>query len=175
MKIRGWLMAMAALLPAAARAAEPPCLAPAEFTALAAYSLPSVLQGIGQRCAASLPADAFLRREGPAMAARYAAGKQAHWPAAKRAFLKIGTAAAPEMQNILGALPDETLQPMADLFISAIVAEKLGVERCPALDRLLQLAAPLPAAATAEMIGLAVGLGSRNGLARFGKIVICTP
>ncbi len=89
-------LAAAALtaLPGIAAAAEPPCLTPAEFTALSSYALPSIITGTTQRCAATLPADAWLRRNGGQLAARYAAAKPAAWPGAKAAFLKLSAGQA---------------------------------------------------------------------------------
>jgi hypothetical protein len=66
-----------ALAPIAAQATEPPCLTATEFTALSSYALPSIITGTTERCAAALPADAWLRRNGGQLAARYAAGKPA--------------------------------------------------------------------------------------------------
>ena len=174
MQMRAALLALA-LVPGVARAAEPPCLSSAEFTALAGYGLPSAIAGTSQRCAATLPADAFLRTQGPALIARYATAKPAMWPAAKAAFFKLGIAAPPEAMQMLRALPDASQQQLVDIFVAGIVAEKLPVEHCATFDRLLALLSLLPPESTAEAIGLAAGIGSRAGQARIGKIVICTP
>ena len=161
------------LLPAAAQAAEPPCLTAAEFTALSAYALPSVISGTVQRCAPSLPADAFLRRSGNELAARYAEGKAAAWPGAKAAVIKMSAVEHPEAGDLMKSLPDETLQQLADTMIAGMIGQRLPVERCGIVDRLIRLLAPLPAMNTAELIGLAVGLTAKPGRASFGKLSIC--
>ena len=75
MRLPAMLAAVAlAALPIAAQAAEPPCLTPSEFTALSNYALPSVINGTSERCATVLPGDAWLKRNGAQLAARYAVG-----------------------------------------------------------------------------------------------------
>jgi hypothetical protein len=154
-----------ALAPIAAQATEPPCLTATEFTALSSYALPSIITGTTERCAAALPADAWLRRNGGQLAARYAAGKPAAWPAAKAAFFKFA--------NLLKSLPDSSLQPMVDALISGMIGQQLPADRCGAIDRLVRLLAPLPPENTAELIAVAAGLGAKTGRARLGKFSIC--
>jgi hypothetical protein len=86
-----------AALPASAQAADA-CLAPADFSALTAYGMPSAITGTADRCAATLPAGA-LRSSGKAASDRYAAARPAQWPAAKSALGKLlAITAPPEMQ-----------------------------------------------------------------------------
>lgn len=163
-----------AFVPIAAQAAEPPCLTPAEFTALSSYALPSIITGTTERCAASLPANAWLKRNGSQLAARYATGKPAAWPTAKSAFFKLaGTGANNEAAGLIRGMPDSSQQQMADAFISGLVSQKLPTERCGVIDQLVRLLAPLPAQNTAELIAVAAGLGARTGRARLGSISIC--
>lgn len=163
------------LVPGMLRAAEPVCLAPHEFTALATYALPNALNATAQTCSASLPAGAFLKTGGPEMIARYAAAKPAAWPGAKAAFLRVTQGQQGQMADIVRALPDAQLQQMVDAFIQGAVSEKIPPERCGSLDRMLRLLSPLPAQSTADIIGLAIGLGSQTGQAHIGQIRICTP
>jgi len=163
------------LVPGMVRAAEPVCLAPHEFTQLATYALPNALSATAQRCSASLPADAFLKTGGPEMIGRYAAGKPAAWPGAKAVFLKVTESQQGDMVALLRNLPDPQLQQLVDAFIQGLVAEKIPPERCSGIDRMLRLLSPLPAQSTADIIGLAIGLGSQTGQARIGKIRICNP
>lgn len=165
---------LAAVTPIAAQAAAPPCLTPAEFTALSSYSLPSIITGASERCAAALPVDAWLRRNGSQLAARYAESKPASWPRAKAAFLKLGGGMAnAEASELLRSLPDSTLQPMVDALISGMVSQRLPAERCSSVDRLVRLLSPLPPESTAELIGIAAGLGAKTGQAKVGTLAIC--
>lgn len=162
-----------ALVPASAHAAEPPCLTPHEFTSLAGYALPSVITGTSQRCAATLPADAFLRRNATQLAARYAEGKAANWPQAKQALFKLGAAGGQEANQAMRTLPDQTLQLMADGLVEGMIGQNLPTERCGAIDRVVRLLSPLPPANTAELIALAAGLAARSGKARVGAFSLC--
>lgn len=159
--------------PGVASAAEPPCLTPAEFTSLSTYALPSVIRGTAQRCAAVLPGNAYLRQGGERLATRYTANKNQSWPGAKAAFLKLGTGMNPQAADLFKSMSDETLKPMVDSLVTGMVGQQLPTDRCSAIDRLLRLLAPLPAAHTAELIGLAAGLGSKTGKARIGQFSIC--
>jgi hypothetical protein len=164
-----------ALTPLAAQAAtSPTCLSADEFTALSSYALPSIITGASERCAASLPADAWLRRNGSQLAARYSQAKPAAWPVAKAAFLKMGGGMGnTQATDLLKSLPDTSLQPMVDTLISGMVSQRLPTDRCTSVDRLVRLLSPLPAVNTAELIALAAGLGAKSGQARIGAFAIC--
>jgi hypothetical protein len=162
-----------AVLPGIAQAAEPPCLTAREFTDLSSYSLPSIITGTAQRCSATLPPEAFLKRSGSSLAARYAAAKPAAWPGAKFAFLKLSGGTNSDAAGLFKALPDEKLQPMVDALIEGLIAQQVPPERCRVIDSAVRLLAPLPPQNTAELIALAVGLGSRSGGGKLGKLAIC--
>lgn len=172
------LTAVMLALPGIAHAADapvaPPCLTPAEFTSLASYTLPSAITGISQRCAASLAPGSFLGTDAGALSARYASAKPAAWPGAKAAFFKLSSGASSGAVDAIKSMPDATQQQLVDTLIAGAVAQHLPLDRCLPVDRLLRLLAPLPPESTAEIIGLAVGLGSRAGTAHIGRISICS-
>lgn len=161
------------VIPGVAQAAEPPCLTSGEFASLSSYALPSMIRGTAQRCAAVLPGNAFLRQGSDQLASRYDARKSASWPGAKAAFLKIGAATNPQAADLFKLMSDDALQPMVDSLIQGMVGQQLPTTRCGAVDRLVMLLAPLPAENTAELIGLAAGLGAKDGKARVGQFSIC--
>jgi hypothetical protein len=70
-------------------------------------------------------------------------------------------------------MPDASLQQMLDGLMTGLVAQHVPVDRCGAIDRLISLLSPLPAASTAEVIALAVGLGAKAGRAKLGALAIC--
>ncbi|MCK9543466.1 MAG: hypothetical protein M0R03_15705 [Novosphingobium sp.] len=164
--------------PGIAQAAEPPCLAPAEFTSLAGYALPSLISGTTARCGASLGPSAFLSRSGKDLATRYAQGKTANWPGAKAAFLKLSASTNKDANQIIGTLPDATLQQMLDAVMEGMAGQQIPVEKCGTIDNVVRLLSPLPPANTAELIALAVGLGAKsgpgkNGKAKVGSFTLC--
>lgn len=167
------LAAVLTVMPGLAHAAQAPCLTASEFTTLSTYALPSLIGGTAQRCSASLPADSFLKINGTGLANRYAAVKPAVWPGAKAAFFKLSSGAGPDAAEMLKSLPDQTVQAMVDGFVAGRLTSGIPVERCGLIDRLLRLLSPLPPESTAEIIGLAVGLGSKAGNPQLGKIAIC--
>ncbi|MES2492075.1 MAG: hypothetical protein V4579_02195 [Pseudomonadota bacterium] len=156
-----------------AEAAETVCLTRREFTALSTYALPSLIRGTARACAEKLPTDSYLRTQGDALAVRYTAGKARAWPEARAAFLKMSLAGTPEMADVLGAMPDDSLQQMTDAAMAGVVSGKVKPSSCGTIDRITALLAPLPAESTAELVAL-VGLGSRADGARIGKIALCT-
>jgi len=164
-------MALAAL-PGMARAAEPTCLTPAEFTALATYGLPNVIKGATDRCGPSLPVGAWLPRNGASLASRYGASKPAAWPGAKAAFIKIG-GQQKDTGDIFRNLPDPSLQQMVDGLIEGMVGQQIPLEKCTMIDRVVRLLSPLPPENTAELIALAAGLGSDKGGKTASKLKLC--
>lgn len=160
--------------PVAAAAAEPPCLTPAEFTALSSYALPSIITGTAQRCAASLPPGAWLNQNGDRLASRYALGRTEVWPAAKAAFVKLSSSAGgSDAASFIQALPDATQQQMLDALISGMVVQQLPPSRCGVVDQMVRVLSPLPPGNTAELIALAVGIGAKSGRAKIGMLSIC--
>jgi hypothetical protein len=167
------ILALAVTTPSLARAAEPPCLSPGEFTALAEYALPSIISGATLRCSSALAPDAYLRRSGSQLVERFATRKPAAWPGAKAAFLKLSTSGGPDVDRMIRTLPDPSLQQMLGSLMEGLVSQQVPLERCTAIDRLIGLLSPLPAQSTAEVIALAVGLGSKAGRTKLGVISVC--
>jgi hypothetical protein len=165
--------ALLAAAPGVANAAEPPCLTSTEFTSLAEYALPSIITGTTERCNTALPPSAYLRRSGADLAQRYAERKPAAWPGAKAAFLKLSTTSNADANNLLRTLPDTSLQQMADALMAGMVSQHLPLDRCTTVDRIIGLLSPLPPQSTAEVIALAVGLGTQAGQAKVGGVSIC--
>lgn len=171
------LAAVLAAVPGMAQAAEPPCLTPGEFTSLAGYTLPSIINGTTQRCATTLAPGAYLRTSGKSLSARYAAQKGKHWPGAKAAFLKLSATGNTDTGKLFRDMPDPSLQGILDAMMEGMVSQQIPLERCSTIDRVVGLLAPLPPENTAELIALAVGLGAKAGAdkgpAKVGKLAIC--
>lgn len=169
--------ALLAALPGIAHAAEPPCLTSAEFSSLAGYTLPSIITGTSQRCAATLAPNAYLRTSGATLSARYAGQKAKHWPAAKAAFLKLSATTNADASRLFRDMPDTSLQGILDAMMEGMVSQQIPLDRCGVIDRIVGLLAPLPPENTAELIALAVGLGAKadgsDGNAKVGKLSLC--
>lgn len=165
----------ATLLPISgvANAAEPPCLTAGEFSSLAGYALPSVISGTSARCRATLGPNAYLPRNGADLAARYSERKAESWTGAKAAFLKLSSGMNDQANKMFRDMPDSSLQPILDSMMEGMISQQIPVERCGTIDNFVRLLAPLPAANTAELIALAVGLGAKSGKAKVGQLSIC--
>lgn len=167
------IAALLATISGTANAATPPCLTSSEFASLATYALPSVISGTTQRCSAQLGANAYLRRSGSELVARYAQRKAASWPGAKAAFLKLSASTNADANNLIRNLPDASMQPMLESLMEGMVSQRIPLERCTTIDRAISLLAPLPAENTAELIALAAGLGAKTGGGQLAAITVC--
>ena len=181
-KNRAITLAVAALatLPGMAGAAEPPCLTPAEFSALATYALPGIISDVAHRCAASLPAGAFLPGNGDALAGRWGTAGPVVWPVAKAAFLKLSAGAGPDAAAMLHNMPDDSLQQLVAMAASQYAGQKLPTERCDTIDAAARALAPLPPENIGQLLAVLVSLAPRaelvgpNALSgRAGKLAIC--
>ena len=75
--------------PSLASAQSQPCMTEQEVSAIAIYSVPSLVQAVRLRCSGELVASGYLARRGDALAARYVALQPAVWPRAKSGLIKL--------------------------------------------------------------------------------------
>lgn len=155
--------------------AQAPCLTPSEVSSLVSYAMPSVIEGTAKRCATALAPNAFLRTDGERLAARYSQRKDAAWPRAKAAFMKIGNSDDSNGAEFFRNMPDKVQRDMLDVIIPGLVSQEIGLDKCLDLDNFARLLAPLPPENTAELVGLVAGLASKPGDdSKPGKLRICT-
>jgi hypothetical protein len=144
-------------MPAVAQAeAALACLTDSEARALFTFAIPEAVQGVAEKCRASLPATAFLPSKSPAMISRFRSAASGSWPMAKAAFLKVGGES--EDSKMLAAMPDSALQPFISAAFAQIVAKDVKPLECPKIDRFVAALAPLPPANAAELITALIGL-----------------
>ena len=157
------------MAPVVAQAAELPCLTAAEMTAVVSYAAPSAITAISQRCAASLPSDAFLKTGGSAMVAKYSATRTAAWPLAKATILRLAGAMNPEVANMMKILPDDAIRPTIDTLLQSKLSDSFPLEKCGMSDQMFRLLAPLPPENVAALLPLALALGTGH----IGKLSLC--
>ena len=162
-----------AIVPGIVSAAERPCLTSGEFSALAGYAMPSVINGTTKRCSATLGPNAYLPTNGQGLAQRYAVHKDKSWSGAKAAFMKLSATTGNQTGALLKDIPDDTLQQMLDTLVEGMVSQEIPLERCAAIDGFVRLLSPLPPQNTAELIALTVGLASKAKQSKVGKLQIC--
>ncbi len=168
-RLLGSMASLLACVPGVAAAAEPVCLTRTEATSLVAYALPQAISGTAKRCAPVLPANAYLRRHGGDLAARYATQKAKYWPNAKPAFMK---ALGPDAAGTVGNLPDDTTQQLANTFVEGFVSQQIALKSCDKLDIAIDLLSPLPPENTAGLIALTMEVAS-TAEPKVGKIALC--
>lgn len=170
--IRTGLTALALIASTSTSAATAPCLTRSEATAVAAFAMPSLLEEVASTCRPHLAADGFLATDGPAMIGRYAAGKDAAWPLAKSAFLKIGAQRDPGMARLAGALPDSAVKPMIEGLIGKVAAQSIKPADCATVETVASLVDPLPPENATQLFGLLASLAS-NRISYLAEFKLC--
>lgn len=149
-----------ALHPALAQA-EQACISEDEVSALAIYSMPSLVQSLRLQCGAELSASGFVARRGDAFSARFAGLQSAVWPRAKSGLLKYAsgksTAGSQNLQ-IFANLPDNAVRPLIDALIVQEISAKIGRGQCSKIERVMEAVAPIDPQVAGNLIGVAAGL-----------------
>lgn len=170
------VMGMAAIAQAQvaqAATAPAPCLSENEVTALVGYALPSVIDGTMKSCRPHLSTDGYFATRGSEFVGRYAARKNANWPLAKSAFLKLGAGRDDKMADTIGKLPDEAVQPFVEGMVSEMVGSEIKPDQCTAIERGVRLLAPLPPENTAELVSFILVLSNQPKPGKASTFPIC--
>ncbi|HEU4650880.1 MAG TPA: hypothetical protein VFS49_05645 [Croceibacterium sp.] len=160
-----------ALQPIAVQA-QPACVTQAEVTAIAIYSVPSLVQAMRLRCGDELSASGYIARRGDALSGRYAALQPQVWPRAKSGMLKVigaqpGAGQGRQMLDSVGTLPDEAVRPLVDAWIVQETSARIPVANCQRIEWVVEALAPVEPEVAGGLIGALVGLVDS------GKIPIC--
>lgn len=155
-------LAAAALLaqPMAAAAQAERCVTEQEVSAIAIYSVPSLVQAVRQRCAGELTASGYLARRGDALASRYTALQPAVWPRAKTGLFKLfaGNASAGRSGlDTFSTLPDEAVRPFVDALIVQESAPRIALRNCTRIERVIEVMAPIDPEVAGTLLGVLVG------------------
>ena len=162
-------LVLAISLAAPAVAAEKSeCVTEAESAAIFASLMPDLIGGLRDKCAAHLPANAYLRQNGDSLIARYKAHADQRWPAAKLAFGRMTGDA-----EMAAKLPDEYFRPMLGSMIGSELVKDVKTGDCGGANRIVESLAPLPPENVAGMIGAILGLAGKDG--DKGAFQICKP
>lgn len=146
---------------------SPPCLSKDQASAFVSYVMPTYLERVAGRCRSALPADAFLHRtDGLTTLARFNSEKEAQWPTAKQAMLRLGGNAVPV------TLSDTTLKGLLNEGIVSDLAAKFEVKDCAAIDDLARGLAPLPLRNIGEVVSAILVFSSAE---KGTSLVICKP
>lgn len=137
-----------------------PCITGAEMEGLALVVMPEALRGAGQTCRPHLPANALLNRP-QALMAKYQAETAGAWPMALAAMGKI---VDPQARELLGS---EMGKAMLPAMIGPMIAQEIKPADCGAINRAVELVAPLPARNAAGLLSLVLQLASKKNDTKF--------
>ena len=152
-------LALAVSMTASATAAtKSNCVTEAESAAIFASLMPDMIDGLRDKCAAHLPANAFLVVNGNLLVDRYKAHADQRWPAAKLAFGRMTG-----QEKMADALPDEFFRPMLGSMVGSELLKDVKVEDCGGANRIIESLAPLPPENVAVMIGAILALAEKDG------------
>lgn len=148
-------LALIALLLAAepAKAAERPCVGRAQLEALAMFALPPVLDALATKCAASLPAQAYLLNGARTLSQSLAAESASSWDGARAALAAVDG-------DMPAELSPATVQGLLRDMAAAEI--KLKPDECVRIDRAGELLAPLPPRNLAGIVAMFAELGMAN-------------
>ena len=146
-----------------AASAQPACVTEAEVSAIAIYSVPSLVQAMRLRCGSELSANGYIARRGDSLSGRYAALQPQVWPRAKSGMLKIigaqsGDAQGRQMLDTFGTLPDDAVRPLVDAWIVQETSARIPVHNCQRIEWVVEALAPVEPEVAGGLIGALVGL-----------------
>ena len=130
------------------------CITAKEAEGLMLAVAPAALREVTGFCKSSLPANAYLRNEGP-LIAKYEAASKGAQAGAMAAMSKLGGG---ELDSSMAGM----LMPMMTQMVGSMLTKELKAKDCPSYDRVFRLMDPLPAENGAALLILIVQL-SQNG------------
>lgn len=115
-----------------------PCVSAPEAEALVTSVLPETIEQLGATCAANLPPAALLRQPPDTLIARYRADADAAWPGAQKAVQRLAG------NDLAGLLSGSLARPLIASLLAPAITRAVQPGDCPAYDRIVTLAQPLP-------------------------------
>ena len=161
--------AVALAVQPAVAAAQQNCLTENEVSAIAVYSLPSLVQSVRLRCNGQLASGGYLARRGDSLIARYAALQNGAWTQAKSGMLKVmsrksGTAQNRQSLDMIANLPDDAVRPLVDALIVQELSPKIEVRHCGRIERLIEIASPIDPEIAGSVLGADAGIVNHEEL-----------
>jgi hypothetical protein len=152
-----------ALHPTLAAAQQQACVTEEEVSAVAIYSVPSLVHGVRVGCVNELSVNGYLSRRGDALVSRYAQLQNRVWPRAKTGLLKaFAGKAGGQLGNLdmVSRLPDNAVRPLLDALIVQEVSPRIAAQDCWKVERLIEAAATVDPEIAGTILGVAVGLAN---------------
>lgn len=161
--------AMALAVQPAVASAQQNCLTENEVSAIAVYSLPSLVQSVRLRCNGQLAQSGYLARRGDSLIARYAALQNGAWPRARSGMLKVmsrksGTGQNRQNLDMITSLPDNAVRPLVDALIVQELSPKIDVKHCGRIERMIEIASPIDPEIAGSLLGVVAGIVNHEEL-----------
>lgn len=172
--MRRALLALATLaLPAGAIAQAPRCITQDQAAALVTFALPTLVEGLAQRCQAGLPASAYLPANARALADHYRPDADAAWPVARRTIAGF-------FAQLLGQpMPDEMNSDMLRILVEPLVgkmlAKQISIADCAMASAAIAAVAPLPGRNVGRLAAMAAMIADKKDKGIAGILHICRP
>lgn len=115
-----------------------PCLNAGEAEALITAVLPETIEALAASCSPQLPPNAVLRAAQSRIVPRYRSEAEAIWPSAQRAVSRVVGADASAL------LGNNVARPVIATLLAPAIVKQIQPNECPAYDRIIALAEPLP-------------------------------
>lgn len=167
-------MALAAMsLPTASIAQAPRCITQNQAASLVTFALPSLVQGVGQRCERVLGPNAYLTINAPALSRRYTPDADAAWPLARRTIAGF-------FETLLGQpMPEEMnsdmLRMLVEPMMGKLLAKAVNISDCGTINSAITQAAPLPGHNLGELAAMAAMIADKKDKGIAGVLHICRP
>lgn len=130
---------MAAVTVFQAGSASAACLTEAQFSAAVRFVAPDLIQAGAGKCAALLPANSYLARNGASLAARYRPGAATAWPDVQTALK-----GQPDLK-MFAAMDETTVRGMLlPMLNEGLTKQKFKAEDCAIADAIAANLDPLP-------------------------------
>ena len=142
-------------------AAQTPCLTRQEVRTLIAFTAPSLIEAAANKCAPTLPADAFLRTGAPAMIERLRGESRAEAEGITAVVEKLAGEKLPQ------GLSQETMRGLIRDMLGAEFSKDINPKDCSPINELTSSLSQLPAANIATMISVILELGGSDKKAPF--------
>ena len=167
------LLLAAFTFPAAASAQSLRCVPQDQAAALVTFALPSLVQGLAQRCGPELPRSAYLPANAGALADRYRVDAAAAWPVARAAIAGLFTQFLG--QDMPADMNSDLVRQLAEPLIGNLLAKQIHTDDCIAADTAVAAAAMLPGRSIGRLAVVAVTLADRKDKGIAGVLHICRP
>jgi hypothetical protein len=154
-------------------APAPRCISQDQAAALVTFALPSLVQGLAQRCRPELSPNSYLEINARGLADRYTPDADAAWPLARRTI--AGFFGQILGQDMPAEMNGDMLRLLVEPLIGKLLAKQISTADCVTADAAIAAVAPLPGRNVGQLAALAATIADRKDKGLAGILHICRP